>query len=91
MRRVSPTLALLALAAACDAGPSEPLGLAPDAGPTVALDAGELPPGAPDAGPQVRPDFRLVDVSTTSPRAGEAVSPRDYLEKVSGWYFTHAT
>ncbi len=37
------------------------------------------------------PDFALMDVNTTSPTAGEDVSPRDLLEQVSGWYFTHAT
>ena len=37
------------------------------------------------------PDFALVDQNPNSPRFGEVVSPRDYLEQVSGWYFTHAT
>ena len=37
------------------------------------------------------PDFALVDQNPNSPRVGEVVSPRDYLEQVSGWYFTHAT
>ncbi len=37
------------------------------------------------------PDFALVDENAGSDRFEEAVSPRDYLEKVSGWYFTHAT
>ena len=36
-------------------------------------------------------DFSLVDVNATSPTAGDPVSPRDYLAKVSGWYFGHAT
>ena len=36
-------------------------------------------------------DFSLVDMNATSPTAGEPVSPRDYLAKVSGWYFGHAT
>ena len=45
----------------------------------------------PEAGPEARPDFYLEDVNPSSPRMGEQVSPRDYLEKVSGWYFTHAT
>ncbi len=36
-------------------------------------------------------DFSLEDVNATSPRFGQAVSPRDYLQKVSGWYFGHAT
>ena len=45
----------------------------------------------PEAGPNAQPDFSLEDVNPSSPRMGEQVSPRDYLEKVSGWYFTHAT
>lgn len=36
-------------------------------------------------------DFSLDDVNVTSPTSGLAVSPRDYLQKVSGWYFGHAT
>ena len=37
------------------------------------------------------PDFGLEDVNATSSRLGQVVSPRDYLQKVSGWYFGHAT
>lgn len=36
-------------------------------------------------------DFSLLDQNSSSPRANTNVSPRDYLQKVSGWYFTHAT
>jgi hypothetical protein len=36
-------------------------------------------------------DFHLLDVSPNSPTSGQLVSPRDYLEKVSGWYFGHST
>jgi len=36
-------------------------------------------------------DFSLTDENATSLTSGEAVSPRDYLEVVSGWYFGHAT
>ena len=45
---------------------------------------GGLPPG------QV-PDFALVDVNSTSATFDQSVSPRDYLQKVSAWYFGHAT
>jgi hypothetical protein len=41
--------------------------------------------------PAVKPDFGLVDVSPTSATSGEVVSPRDYLEQVSGWYFGHSS
>ena len=37
------------------------------------------------------PDFALVDLNLDSARYGEVVSPRDYLERVSGWYFIHST
>ena len=37
------------------------------------------------------PDFSLIDVNSNSATFEDAVSPRDYLEMVSGWYFTHAT
>lgn len=37
------------------------------------------------------PDFSLPDLNAASPRYGQSVSPRDYMEKVSGWYFIHAT
>ncbi len=36
-------------------------------------------------------DFSLIDVNTTSATFDTPVSPRDYLGKVSGWYFGHAT
>jgi hypothetical protein len=36
-------------------------------------------------------DFSLEDANPVSPRYTEMVSPRDYLQRVSGWYFLHAT
>jgi len=36
-------------------------------------------------------DFSLMDVNPSSPRFNQAVSPKDYLKQVSGWYFGHAT
>jgi hypothetical protein len=36
-------------------------------------------------------DFSLADVNSASARYGELVSPRDYLQQVSGWYFIHST
>jgi hypothetical protein len=36
-------------------------------------------------------DFSLQDVNPASPTADQPVSPRDYLQRVSGWYFGHAT
>lgn len=43
-----------------------------------------------DAGTPV-PDFTLVDVNPTSTTNGQGVSPRDHLQRVSAWYFGHAT
>ena len=40
---------------------------------------------------QPAPNFTLVDVNAASPRSGQTISPRDYLQQVSGWYFGHAT
>jgi hypothetical protein len=37
------------------------------------------------------PDFSLLDVNPASPTANQPVSPRDYLMRVSAWYFGHAT
>lgn len=37
------------------------------------------------------PDFALVDENATSATGGTAVSPRDHLQRVSAWYFSHAT
>lgn len=48
----------------------------------------------PDNAPaptEVYPDFSLVDQNPNSVSFEESISPRDHLEKVSGWYFLHAT
>jgi hypothetical protein len=37
------------------------------------------------------PDFRLRDVSVSSPRRETVVSPRDYIMQISGYYFGAAT
>jgi hypothetical protein len=36
------------------------------------------------------PDFTLMDVNTESDRKGGAVSPRNYLLQVAGFYFGQA-
>lgn len=35
------------------------------------------------------PDFALIDVNQTSATYNQTVSPRDYLDQVTGWYFGH--
>ncbi len=37
------------------------------------------------------PNFSLEDTNTTSPIYTQSVSPRDYLEQVSAWYFGHSS
>jgi hypothetical protein len=37
------------------------------------------------------PNFSLLDVNPNSPSSGQTVSPRHQLQKVSAWYFGHAT
>ena len=39
----------------------------------------------------VVPDFSLPDINPSSATFGQQVSPRDYLQKASGWYFGHST
>jgi len=36
-------------------------------------------------------DFSLLDVNPNSATHDQPVSPRDYMQKVSAWYFGHAT
>ena len=52
-------------------------------------------PVAPDNGgtPTTNPvpDFTMTDVNATSSTFDQGVSPRDHLQKVSAWYFGHAT
>ena len=37
------------------------------------------------------PDFALPDVNPNSATFDSTISPRDYLSKVSAWYFGHST
>jgi hypothetical protein len=37
------------------------------------------------------PDFELTDVNPNSSTSNQGLSPRDYLQVVTGWYFTHST
>lgn len=59
-------------------------------------DSGASDSGADDTGdtpvePVLMADFQLADLNPSSVRYGETVSPRDYLERASGWYFIHST
>lgn len=48
------------------------------------LDPGGLPA-------DVVPEFSLLDVNPNSATKDSRLSPRDYLQTVSAWYFGHAT
>ena len=54
----------------------------------VILACGSEDPAAPL---QHAPDVALVDVNPNSSRHDESISPRDYMNQVSVWYFGHAT
>lgn len=41
--------------------------------------------------PEPVADFSVVDVNPSSASYDQPVSPRDYLQTVSGWYFGNAT
>jgi hypothetical protein len=46
--------------------------------------------GDPPPPPAPMPDFALADVNPASPSYAQQVSPRDYLGKISAWYFGKA-
>jgi len=52
---------------------------------------GPDPEPEPDPEPIRVADFSRHDVNTTSPTYDTDVSPRDYLQSISAWYFGHAT
>ena len=37
------------------------------------------------------PDFSLADINPNSATMGQNISPRDYLQQISGWYFIKST
>ena len=45
---------------------------------------------APEAEAAPMPDFELIDVNPNAATYNQGISPRDYLEQVSGWYFAEA-
>lgn len=54
---------------------------------------GACNPSGPVKDPSDKPlqDFSLLDVNETSLTYNKQLSPRDYLEHISAWYFGHAT
>lgn len=67
---------MLLLALACADTAQDPLAV---------LSASPLGVGAP------APDFELQDVNSTSASFESLVGPSQYLDRVSAWYFGHAT
>ena len=47
--------------------------------------------GSVEPGPNAVVDFSLPDTNPSSPTVGQTISPRDYLQQISGWYFIKAT
>lgn len=74
--------------AIADSGDTAP-DTASDSGSDTAIDTADT--GDTGVSALAVADFSLPDLNPTSSRYGELVSPRDYLEQASGWYFTHAT
>ena len=57
--------------------------------PRLMLHGGET--GAHGEPAEIAADFAAMDLNMTSSSHGLPVSPRDYLQTVSGWYFGQAT
>lgn len=78
-----------------DTGPADDPQPAPGADQPNTAGTDDVPDTTPEEPAQVGgaavPDFGAVDVNADSPRYEEAVSPRDYLEGASAWYFGHST
>ena len=69
-----------------DTGSSD-TGTDTDTGDTDNLDTGSTTgPGA-----NAVPDFLLADINPNSSTLGQTISPRDYLQQISGWYFIKST
>jgi hypothetical protein len=79
-------------ASAADSTDEEGDGSAGTTSAAMTTDTGDETAGT-DEGSQddVVPEFALLDLNPSSLTFEQPVSPRDHLEKVSGWYFTHAT
>ncbi|MEM1034069.1 MAG: hypothetical protein AAGA56_06800 [Myxococcota bacterium] len=60
---------------------------------TASSSTGSAGPGAGGGNTSggVVADFSLRDVNATSASFDQPVSPRDYLDRVSAWYFAEAT
>ena len=69
-----------------DTGDSDDTG-AVDTADTGVVDTGtSMEPGL-----NAVPDFSLADINPNSVTMGQNISPRDYLQQISGWYFIKST
>jgi len=69
-----------------DTGESEDTGVV-DTADTDITDTGTTT----EPGPNAVPDFLLVDINPNSATLGQNITPRDYLQQISGWYFIKST
>lgn len=71
----------------------------PDTPPPIEVDTATVDTGQVDTGPSdtdsndavMVMDFNLPDINPVSATFSQNYSPRDYLQKVSGWYFIKGT
>lgn len=78
-----------------DTADTDPIDTSVDTG---IVDTGVVDTAAPidtgtttEPGPNAVADFSLPDINPASPTLGQNISPRDYLQQISGWYFIKAT
>jgi len=91
----------LVLVLACDGSAGQKLGSFSDANSANEFDASSVADAMENtadgaiqidaSAPVVVQDFSIQDVNESSQRFEQAISPRDYLGKISAWYFGHAT
>jgi hypothetical protein len=62
-----------------------------DTGDTITTDTGDTDTSSTSVGALAVMDFSLPDVNTSSALYGQTISPRDYVQQISGWYFIKAT
>ena len=78
-----------------DTGATDTAADTSDTGATDTSDTGATDTGATDTGYSVAADapadWILEDINPGSYRFGEPISPRDYISRVSGYYFIHST
>ena len=63
-----------------------------DTGVIDTADTGTIDTGtSTEPGLNAVPDFLLADINPNSSTMGQNISPRDYLQQISGWYFIKST